>query len=431
MTDVETCQERDIWDEERSYTDEALRKRRTEGASFVSRPPRIESGELRPSVFVFVVPFYGHVGPLLPLVRELVNRGFAVRVYTGSEMREKVEKTGAACISYDAYYEMGKSPERRAYGFLRMLEMAESMDETIGVDVRTFKPRFAIVDTLSVWGRLLAEKHGLRIVLSSATRIMNRETIPEDFGDYFTKLWLDEKEIGERLLCLSDKGFKGHTCLSLVTPGTDTDCIVYIPEELQGKNQSINRDRIFFAGYSQDPMQEAPRTGEKGKRPLIYVTLGTVSSRSAWFFRSAIAALRTMDVDVVMAVWNYIDIGMLGKIPDNIRVVREVDQAEILQKADMALFHAGLNTIRDCLLCGVPMAVCPMEADQFGNARMVEETGVGIVLDDHRPGTLRSAAASILTEPAFRESAKALGERMRAMGGAAGAAAWICERMGF
>ena len=402
-------------------------ERETKGASFVSKPPRIESGELRPSVFVFVIPAYGHLSPLLPLVRELVNRGFNVRVYTGSEMRERVEKTGAVCISFDVYYEMAESLARQAYGFPRMLELAENMDETIEADVRTFKPQFAVVDILSVWGRLLAEKHGLKVVLSSAARLMTRDNHPNDFGDYFAQLRQSEKEIGERLLHLSGKGFKRHSALSLITPGRDTDCIVYIPEELQGTSQPINKDRVFYAGYSEDPMPT--RAGEKGKRPLIYVTLGTVSSRSPWFFRSAIAAFRTMEVDVVMAVWKYIEFGTLGKIPDNVRVVREVNQAEILQKADLAVFHAGLNTIRDCLLCGVPMAVFPMVADQFGDARMVKETGVGIALEDYQPDTIRKAAQTILREPAYREKAKALGERMRAMGGAAGAAAWICERM--
>ena len=430
-----------------------VNERRTKGASFVSRPPKIERRQLPPSVFIFVSPAYGHVGPLLPLAGELVKRGFAVRVYTGGEMRAQVEKTGAVCISYDAYYAMGKTPEGSAYGFSRMLELAESMDEAIGADVRTFQPHFAIVDTMSVWGRLLAEKHGLKIVLSSATRIMNRDTIPGDFGDYFDKLWLHEEQIVEELKHLSDKGFKKASILSLLTPGTDTDCIVYIPEELQGNTQSINEDRVFFAGYSKDPMQEETRreaaadegtaaegsglrfaaaegSAAEGKnRPLIYVTMGTVSSRSAWFFRSAIAAFRTMDVDVVMAVWDHIVIGMLGKLPDNIHVYNKVDQEEILKKADAAIFHGGLGTIRDCLLCGVPMAVYPTVADQFGNSRMVKESGVGIALCDHKPDTLRRAAASILTEPAFRERAKALGERMRAMGGAVGAAEWICERM--
>jgi UDP:flavonoid glycosyltransferase YjiC (YdhE family) len=37
----------------------------------------------------------GHVGPLVPLARELVRRGHVVAWYTGVDYRDKVEATGA------------------------------------------------------------------------------------------------------------------------------------------------------------------------------------------------------------------------------------------------------------------------------------------------------------------------------------------------
>lgn len=432
---------------------------RAEGASPELHLPVITGEKLPPSVFVFVSPAHGHVNPLLPLIGELVRRGYMVRVYTGNVMRESIEMTGAVCIGYDAWYEEGHVPEEDAYGFLRMLELAEIMDETVGTDVRILRPRFAIVDTESLWGRLLAEKHGLRVVLSSATQIMNMFTIAEDWLAFFRDLEPYEERISQMLEQLSEKGFPKHTLLSLFTPGTGTGCVAYIPEELQGQPETIDRSRVFYAGYSRDPLmteaehrpggdvnhsEPAPVSYEektfqvrrrlhptevvyKGTRPLVYVTMGTVSSRSVWFFRSCIAAFHGMNVDVVMAVWKHIDMAALGRIPDNIRVVREVDQAQVLRKADAALFHAGLNTIVDCLLSGVPMAVFPTVADQFGNAKRVVENGAGISMDDHRPDTIRKAVSRILTDPSYREKAMRLGDRMRTMGGAKGAAEWILE----
>ncbi len=47
-------------------------------------------------ILVGTMPFVGHVTPMLPLVRELVQRGHEVRWYTGSHLRSKVEATGAS-----------------------------------------------------------------------------------------------------------------------------------------------------------------------------------------------------------------------------------------------------------------------------------------------------------------------------------------------
>jgi UDP:flavonoid glycosyltransferase YjiC (YdhE family) len=47
-------------------------------------------------VLIATMPAAGHVGPLLPLARELVRRGHEVSWYTGAEYREKVEAAGAA-----------------------------------------------------------------------------------------------------------------------------------------------------------------------------------------------------------------------------------------------------------------------------------------------------------------------------------------------
>lgn len=41
------------------------------------------------------VPLVGHVSPVLPIARELVNRGHEVCWYTGRAFQAKVESTGA------------------------------------------------------------------------------------------------------------------------------------------------------------------------------------------------------------------------------------------------------------------------------------------------------------------------------------------------
>lgn len=397
-----------------------------------SEHPVVSAKELPQTVFFFVSPAPGHAGELLPVMRSFVKRGFLVRVYTGEEMRREVEEAGAVCIAYDSFYKRGYAPEDAAWGFLRMLELADSMDYMVGRDIRALTPVCAVVDTQSIWGRLLAEKHGVRVVLSSATQVMNLFTIAKDWLGFFKQLEPWDDIIDEGLANLARRGFPHRTLLSLLCPGNDTDVIAYIPETMQGQLQTLQRERVYFAGYSRyiAPRKRGERAGggTPEKRPLIYVTTGTVSGRSSYYFKQCASAFGEMDADVVMAVSKRHDPGHFAPVPSNIRIVREADREALLRQADLMVCHAGLDAISDALLLGVPMVMYPMEADQFGNAKRVEALGAGIRVDDCEPGTIRRAVETVLSDASCRERAAALGEDMRTYKGAEGAVDWMIGR---
>jgi MGT family glycosyltransferase len=399
------------------------------GISPVSGCPQVLPENLPPSVFVFVNPFPGHTGPLLPLIRALAERGLQVRVYSGFSMKTKVEEAGGTLIGLEAFFEKGYFPKTKAYGFPGQIELAANLDEMIRMDVETFRPLLSIVDTESIWGRLLALKYRLHYVMSSATQVMNLFTIADDWREFFKELEPYDEIIEKMLSSLTAKGFPKRTLLSLLCPGDDTDCIVYIPERMQRYLNTMNREHLYYAGFSRYLKRNRAKTAGK-ERPYLYVSMGTYSSMSPWFFRSCITAFRDMDVDVLMAVWNHIDLRMLGDVPEHIRVVREADQAEVLKYADLAIFHAGLNTISDCLMMGVPMVLYPTVADQFANAKQIEALGAGLYIKDHRPAALRWAAQEVLSDPKYRRKAEMLGDEMLRCGGCDGAVDWILQRAG-
>lgn len=51
----------------------------------------------------FCIPAHGHTNPMLPVVKELVNRGNLVRFYSFDEFRERVERTGAEFVSCERF----------------------------------------------------------------------------------------------------------------------------------------------------------------------------------------------------------------------------------------------------------------------------------------------------------------------------------------
>ena len=120
----------------------------------------------------------------------------------------------------------------------------------------------------------------------------------------------------------------------------------------------------------------------------------------------------------------------LGDLPGHIQAYPYVDQKEILKKADAVIFHGGLNTLRDSLVAGVPMIICPRAFDQEGNAKRVEELGAGITLDNNRPETLRRAVRLMLSVSSYRENSIRIGQTLRNSGTVEEAARWILSCAG-
>lgn len=378
----------------------------------------------RPVIFVFVNPAWGHVTPLLSVIRALVGKGFHVRVYSGEDQASRIRKTGAVYVSCDDIYEEIDLSERKALGLFRWIEYARRMDSLIGREIKNWSPLLALVDASTIWGRLLAEKYGIPIIFSSATMIMCYRTysywrpLIEELGPHM-------EEINGKLEELREAGFPGKDLVGLYLVRESDPCITYTSRMIQPKAELFQETNTFFTGCSRylEPVKD--KTADK-KRPLVYVTLGTVSSINVWFFRSCMIAFRDMDVDVVMVIWKNVSITQLGEIPPNVTIEISVKQEEILRKADVAVFHAGLNTMSDCLMLGVPMVAYPSFGEQYGNARRIRELDLGIVIDNYRPDTIRQAVRSVLADERYRNHACAVGEDMRRYKGAEGAADWIC-----
>lgn len=217
--------------------------------------------------------------------------------------------------------------------------------------------------------------------------------------------------------------------MSLLCVDPAKDYIAAVPRILQPCCETLAAERVRFCGGIGLKAQSAvPRPGRH--RPLIYVTLGTTYfSDAPVFFRSCIEAFRHLDLDVILAVWKYVDVRQLGEAPENIDIRISVDQTDVLRQCDAALFIGGINTVKDCLMLGVPMVICPFFYDNYATAKLIGEAGAGVRIDGYQPDLLRSSVMQVLREPSFREQASALGEIIRKSQGTSEAAGWILTRI--
>jgi UDP:flavonoid glycosyltransferase YjiC (YdhE family) len=148
---------------------------------------------------------------------------------------------------------------------------------------------------------------------------------------------------------------------SLRAPGVAGIALRYVP---------------FNSGGVLEPWLTTPRT-----RRRITVTLGTVVPMMGGV--GALARLAEaageVDAEFVLALGGA-DPAPLGPLPANVRVVDWVPLNALLAVSDAVVHHGGAGTVMTSFAAGIPQLVLPQGADQFINAELVANSGVGEVI---------------------------------------------------
>ena len=142
-------------------------------------------------------------------------------------------------------------------------------------------------------------------------------------------------------------------------------------------------------------------------RRLIYASFGTWHrGDDVDLFRRIISAVRQRpEWDLVIGLGGRIDQADLGTLPQNVHVFEYAPQLEVLQLAECALNHAGINSVNECIRAGVPMLLYPFGfLDQPGTAARVIYHGLGVLGDRQAddPQTIEDRIDEILSDDAMK-----------------------------
>jgi len=111
-------------------------------------------------------------------------------------------------------------------------------------------------------------------------------------------------------------------------------------------------------------------------KPLVYCSFGSMFDA------------KPTSIDTVMAMaqarpdWDLV-VGWGGQVPSqptpaNVLELHYAPQTSVLEAADVAIGHGGINSINECVTYGVPMLLDPLGRDQPGCAARVEHHGIGV-----------------------------------------------------
>jgi zeaxanthin glucosyltransferase len=160
--------------------------------------------------------------------------------------------------------------------------------------------------------------------------------------------------------------------------------------------------------------------------PLVFASLGTLQGGRFALFRRIARACRAEGAQLLLAHCD-----RLGPRHAEILardgatwVIGFAPQQSALEMAEVAVTHAGLNTVMDALAAGTPMLALPIAFDQPGVAARIVHSGAGVRVQPAlaTPSTLRRALRRLLDDPGYFRRARELGRDVRAAGGVARAA---------
>ncbi len=184
---------------------------------------------------------------------------------------------------------------------------------------------------------------------------------------------------------------------------------------------------------SQLPWQDVrplrPTAGEPGDTSIgrsiaalphpetVYFTLGTVMNQAREVFRAVLDAANELDLNIVATTGPDLDPATIGALPDSALAYPFLQQADVLPHCSAVVSHAGAGTMLGALCFGLPQLCLPQSTDQPLNAAALVTTGAALCLQPHETATESVVAAlhELLHEEPYRHAAARLRNDIEAM----------------
>jgi UDP:flavonoid glycosyltransferase YjiC (YdhE family) len=376
-------------------------------------------------VLITSVSAYGHLQPLIPLAKALVEARHEVAIAIGPDLRHRAEAAGfaafAAGMSIDAAFEQlvvlfpdqpynRLAPSEILGWYLPHLfgeVLAPAMLGDLEPVMQSWKPDVLIHETWEFASPIAAAIAGIPSICQTlGLRIDDR--ILEAVAVAVAPLW---QQYG--LIPDPAAGLNRSLCLDTTPPSS------------QHHESAQSRDVVHLLRPVAEPpvpREVLPRWIEKRRHvPLVYMTLGTNSGTNSdvSMFRSVIDGLEDLDVDVLITIGFGKDPAKLARLAKNIHVENYVPQSLLLSHCSAVICHGGPGTILHSLAHGLPLLILPQGADQYVMGDRVLAAGVGLRLvpSDVNPLSVRASVLALLEEASYRAGAESLKREIEAMPG--------------
>ncbi len=365
------------------------------------------------------IPAWGHTLPVLPGLAELRARGHRVRMLASAGFAAEIARS-VEPIRYDSPMDTPQDPVDLAdMGRVLPLLLAEARAAFAALTAAR-RPDVVVADVLSMAGWLLAEATGLPLVRVWPVFASNSEFSLHT--DYASR---SDDEDSTAAFFAAAAGFLAEVGLPSVSPErffdneADHNVALY-PRELQPRGETFDERFTFVRPCVRAPEDSTDLTWLRGEGPLAAVTLGTVFTDNADFFRACVAGVDRLGWRAAVALGPALSPSDVGPVSERVVLRARLPMIDTLRHATALVSHGGLTSAVEALAHGVPVAVAPQIGEQRAVADRLEALGVGVRLREPlTPDSVAEQLAALVSDQSVAARVAAL--RTRLTGGRPGA----------
>ncbi len=383
----------------------------------------------------------GHLNPMCALGSELQRRGHQVTLFGIVDIQSKVEATELDFYligeeqfplgSLTQYYnKLGKMSGKEGLGYTIqfLVREAQMLFKSLPNAIATTGIEVLIIDQISRAGSTVADKFKLPYVTVCNALLVNREAgVPPYFTSwsYSTAWWNNRRnQLGNYLLGRIAKPItqtidQQRQEWQLIPYKNYEDAysplaqICQLPREFDFPRENLPA-HFHYVGLLQNP-SGVESIGVKdlefpwsrlNDKPLVYASLGTLQNKVPKVFQSIAQATRNLDVQLVISLGNINSDPTDYDLPSSAIVVPFAPHQQLINKAQVVVTHAGMNTTLCALSSGVPLVAIPITNEQPGIAARIKRTGAGQVLQlkSLTVEKLEHAITEVLTQDSYRRN---------------------------
>lgn len=329
----------------------------------------------------------GHLNPTIAVCKELVARGEEVVYYIGDQYQDKLKDTGVEIRTLPTDEIIQRFT---AYGSGNLFHVVNGLLNTADVilpkileDTKNEHYDYLISDSMFSFGNLIAQKLHIPTISSITSFAHTAETFEVALN--YNAQALSETEMNDvedtfnhlQQHIQTTYGVEVNSRYETMNNPGDFN-IAYILEKFQINPELFDSAHYRFVGPSvMQPQSTDFMSQVDQSRPIVYVSLGTVFNQNIDFFNQCFAALKDLDVSVIVSIGEANNAADFDTVPDNVLLKSYVPQTELLQHTALFLTHAGMNSTNEALLMDVPLLAFPQNADQPLVAQQIENINVG------------------------------------------------------
>ena len=371
------------------------------------------------NVLFLGLPSHGHINPTLGLVHELTRRGEKVSYFASEAFRAKIEAAGATFFNYSEDLDIFKAGGKpgQGGGILGVMSKAPSVIADILAKAADMKFDYMIHSAAFPFTGAMVQILGIPSVSSLAVfagldrfKEMATFKLPNEIKENY-------EQVANQLRVTYGITMPDNPLELMLHPSPLK--LVYTSRYFAPPSAYLD-DTCRFVGppvFERQEDLDFPFEQLENKR-VLYISLGTVFGVfDTNLYDLFLEAFTDWDGIVVMAAHG-VDLD-IKQFPEHFIVRDYVPQNALLRYTDVAITHAGMNSMSDLISNEVPFVSLPLGADQPLLAARAAELGATINLNVQQltPQILKTSVHQVMTDPPYLAAMRKINDSYKTAGG--------------